>query len=487
MRIIRIFLFLSALSLCAAACSKADTEQEKTRLYVNTFARDYMKSWYLWNKEIGKDLDAWENTEDPIAKVAKIRYKDAKGDDIDRWTMVTDDFDSFYGSVSGNRKTYGFDFVLYYTDDTRTSLCAVVTFTYAGSPAEKAGLKRGDAIFKVNGRTIPAKDYSRIVSDELMGGDRLTAELYDGRTVTLEAREMYEDPVLLDKVFEFDGKRVGYLVYTSFTLDSYRGLTDACTRFKEAGVKELILDLRYNGGGFSAAEEFLASLLAPEAVVKAGEVLSTEVFNADLTEYYASQEDFDANTYFKTEFEIETSDGKKYAFSTAGANPDLDKLYCIITGGSASASEALICDLYPYMDVTLVGKKSHGKYCAGLMLRAESYYKSYADQLGEEFAEEGRQFTQNWGMYLMYSRFADKDGVTRCMPDGLTPDVVADDDPRDGIPLGDPAEGMLARTLSLCGYTPAPQAARRSTPVPAREKAEVQPLRPGFGLMIKEF
>ena len=129
MRIIRIFLFLSALSLCAAACSKADTEQEKTRLYVNTFARDYMKSWYLWNKEIGKDLDACENTEDPIAKVAKIRYKDAKGDDIDRWTMVTDDFDSFYGSVSGNRKTYGFDFVLYYTDDTRTSLCAVVTFS----------------------------------------------------------------------------------------------------------------------------------------------------------------------------------------------------------------------------------------------------------------------------------------------------------------------------------------------------------------------
>ena len=91
MRIIRIFLFLSALSLCAAACSKADTEQAKTRLYVNTFARDYMKSWYLWNKEIGKDLDAWENTEDPVAKVAKIRYKDAKGDDIDRWTMVTDD------------------------------------------------------------------------------------------------------------------------------------------------------------------------------------------------------------------------------------------------------------------------------------------------------------------------------------------------------------------------------------------------------------
>ena len=486
MKRFRLF-FLAVLALCTACTKPAQqpSEEEQTYLYVNTFARDYMRSWYLWNKEIAKDLDAWKDSEEPIAKVAAIRYKDASGKDIDRWTMVTDDYSSFYGSVSGNRKTYGFDFILYYTDENKTSLCAVVTYTYSGSPAEQAGLKRGDVIVKVNGKTIPAKDYSSIVYDELMGGDSLTAALSNGTTVTLEAREMYENPVLMDKVFDCGGKKVGYLVYTSFTLDSYQDLIDACTRFKEAGVKELILDLRYNGGGFATAEEFLASMLAPEAVVKAGAVLSTEVYNEELTKYYASLEDYDANTYFKTDFTIK-SGGKTHSFSTAGANPDLDKLYCIISSGSASASEALICDLYPYMPVTLVGEKSHGKYCAGLMLKTEDYYKTYADELGEEFAAEGKKRTANWGMYLMYSRFADKDGVTRCMPDGLTPDVAVQDRPDEGIQLGDPDEKMLARTLSLCGYnTAVPHATSRSVPASVQEKVDAEPFRPGFGMMIK--
>jgi hypothetical protein len=241
-------LFLTLLALCTA-CSKppqeGPSEEAKTRLYANTFARNYMQIYYLWNKEVGKDLEAWKDSEEPISKVEKVRYKDASGKDIDRWTMCTDDFDSFYGSVSGNGKTYGFDFVLYYLDSSRSSLCAVVTYTYPGGPAEQAGLKRGDAIVKVNGKSIPAMDYSAILYDELMGGDKLSAGLYDGRTLTMNSREMYEDPVLLDKVFDCKGKKVGYLVYTSFTIESYKKLIEACTAFKEAGVSELILDLIY--------------------------------------------------------------------------------------------------------------------------------------------------------------------------------------------------------------------------------------------------
>ena len=480
MRIIRIFLFLSALSLCAAACSKADTEQEKTRLYVNTFARDYMKSWYLWNKEIGKDLDAWENTEEPVAKVAKIRYKDAKGDDIDRWTMVTDDFDSFYGSVSGNRKTYGFGFVLYYTDDTRTSLCAVVTFTYAGSPAEKAGLKRGDAIFKVNGRTIPAKDYSRIVS-ELMGGDRLTAELYDGRTVTLEAREMYEDPVLLDKVFEFDGKRVGYLVYTSFTLDSYRELTDACARFKEAGVKELILDLRYNGGGYVVTENVLASLLAPEAEVLAGSVFEKEVYNAALTRELGS-----GLNKFKTEFYF-TSDGEDYEFSTKGANIGLSRIYAIIDSGTASAAESILTGLLPYMDIVLIGGQSHGKYCGGIMYSAKDWYKDNRKYMDEDVYETGIEQAGTWGIYVIYERYADKNGVTPCMPDGFVPDIPVDDNPQEARDLGDPKETMLAVALAQAGYVEsAPLSAEApKAALPGAVRVADAPKKAAFGVRLE--
>ena len=472
-------LFLTILTLGAASCTKpGPTEEEQTRLYANTFAREMMKGYYLWNKEIENDLISWKDTEEPVDKVRQVRYKDASGKEIDRWTMLTDDFASFYGSVAGTGATYGFDFQLYYYDKEHTSLVAVVTFTYPGGPAGQAGLKRGDAIVEVNGKTIPATDYSSLIQNELMGGSKLTVGLYGGRTLTMESREMYEDPVLLSKVFDCGGKKVGYLIYTSFTLDSYKELTDALTGFKKEGVSELILDLRYNGGGFAVAEQFLASMIAPPEVVNSGAVLATEVYNAEMMKNIK-----DNKTYFKTAYKF-TANGKGYSFDVSGANPGLTKLYAIVAAGSASASEALLCELYPYMDITLVGEQTHGKYCAGWMVQAAEFYDEFADQLGKDFSEEGRKYTSGWGIYVMYSRFADKNGETRCMPDGLAPDYEVEDDPLDGFELGDPRETMLARTLSLCGYKATATTARPSARPAARKKVDAEPLRPNYGMRI---
>lgn len=498
-----IILVLLSLGLCLAGCDKQpapntepdptpsgpsqeELEKQKLWLYANTFARNTMNLYYLWCEEIKSDLKAWKDTEEPIAKVAKIRYKNAKGEDIDRWTMLTDDFESFYGSVSGNGKTYGFDFVLYYYDSSHTTLCAVVTYTYPGSPAAEAGLKRGDAIVTVNGKEIPAKNYSNILYNELMGGDKLTAGVLTAggtqATLTMNSKEMYENPVILSKVFDCGDKKVGYLVFTSFTLDACKDLIDVCKSFKEAGVSELILDLRYNGGGFVITEQVLASMLAPEAEVLAGSVMATEVYNAALTEFFRSR-GTDTNTYFKTEYDF-NSDNKSYKFSTKGANLGLDKLYAIISSGSASASEALICDLYPYMEVKMVGEQSHGKYCSGLMMQATDFFDDYAEDLGTKFATEGKKYTKNWGLYVMYSRFADKDGKTLCMPDGLTPDYKVADDPLDSFQLGDPQETMLAKALSLCGYKATAQAARRGAALQLEPVAETFE-RPGSGLRIQ--
>ena len=489
---------LLILGLCIAACDKQpaantnpdpdptpsqeEVNTKKTRLYVNTFARNYMDLYYLWNAEIEKDLKTWKDTEEPIGKVQKIRYKNAKGEDIDRWTMLTDDFDSFYGSVSGTQKSYGFDFTLAYYDE--TTICAVVIYVYAGSPAAEAGLKRGDLILKVNGKTMTASNYTKVYPD-LLSGEKLTVVMPDGTSKTISAKEMYENPVLLSKVFDCGDKKVGYLVYTSFTLDSYKDLIEACKGFKAEGVTELILDLRYNGGGFSLAEQFLASMLAPEESVKAGDILATEVYNADLTEYFKSRGQ-DTNTYFSTEYNFSSGD-KKYQFSTDGANIGLKKLYAIIGSGSASASEALLCDLYPYMDITLVGTQSHGKYCSGLMMDGPGFYEDNAEavkaQMGSTAVTEGKKYTDNWGLYVMYSRFADKNGETRCMPDGLKPDVEVDDKPWDGYQLGDAQETMLAEVLKLCGYKAKTQAVRRPV-VRLGERIETEPHRADFGRFI---
>ena len=63
--------------------------------------------------------------------------------------------------------------------------------------------------------------------------------------------------------------------------------------------------------------------------------------------------------------------------------------------------------------------------------------------------EKALPYVDNWGMYVMYSRYADCNGVTLSMPDGIAPDYEVGDDPLDGHDLGDPEETMLAFTLRL--------------------------------------
>ena len=445
------------------------TEQQKTWGYANVFAKNTMNLYYLWQKEIASSLDSWKSTEDPVEKVRKVRYKD------DRWTEMIQDFSAFQSSVAGTEKTYGFDFVLYPLDNPLTTLCAAVKFTYEDSPARKAGLKRGDVIMKVNGKSIPYPNYSGIVFDELLGGDKLTVELKDGRTLTMDSVEMYENPVLLSKVFTAGDKKIGYLHFTSFTLDACNELVEVFREFKQEGVSELIMDLRYNGGGYVLTEEVLASLIGPEEEVLAGSVLSTMVCNEGLSEYFKKQ-GTDTNTYFKTEFSF-TGNGQKQTLSTKGANPGIQKMYVIMTASTASASEALVCDLNPYMPISLIGKKTHGKFCTGIMMEAEEFFDDYADQLGKTVSEQGKKYTKNWGLYIMYARFADKNGQTLCMPDGLHPDYEAEDDPLDGFQLGDPSETMLARALALCGYQAdtkaiaAPSKRPERIPLPLKDKA----------------
>ena len=112
---------------------------------------------------------------------------------------------------------------------------------------------------------------------------------------------MYENPIICDSVYEFNGKKVGYLAYTSFDLKSINPLIEIGKKFKAEGIEELVLDLRYNGGGYVITENVLASMFAPQEAVSSKKVFEKEIYNSYLSESYQKQGE-SLETRFTTEF-----------------------------------------------------------------------------------------------------------------------------------------------------------------------------------------
>ena len=457
--------------------------------YVNLFCYERMQYYYLWWKDI--EVGEWKVSVDPVEKVKSIRYEE------DRWTAVYEEISPLMGRAVTTSGTFGYDFQFYWVDASHTHVYAVVTMVYPGSPAEKAGLKRGSVIKKMNGRNIlPTNaDAEALLSSPAL---QLTvalssSDLNTPAQVNLVSKDMYLDPVLYEKVFQCEGKKVGYVFFVGFTMDCCGRLLEVAKKFKREGVTELILDLRYNGGGLVVTEELLASMLAPEADVKAGALYQTSVYND--TPYAKDLEknkgkDF-SNAYFKTKHEWNYNN-VRYSYDTSDANMGLTKIYALVSGNSASASESILVGLMPFMDVEVIGAQTSGKHCTGIFLRAEDYFKECETKMAalkktdpKEYAEyvdrvwryfsAWKEYVGDWGLYAMINTYADRNGNNPCRPNGLKPDVEVEDDPRESYALGDDREALLREALTRAGYkdfTPMEGSKSRSAAVQLGEQVK---------------
>lgn len=407
------------------------------------YAIDVLGTYYLWNEEIEKDLRRLDpdTCRMPMDVVKSIRYREG-GKEVDKWTILTDDLESFQNSVQGLGLTYGYDLQAGRISNKPGEYFLVVSYVSNDGPAQMAGLKRGDIIITIDGKAITKSNIydafnSYSISLGVTGLDENNNISDDVRNVDLKAVDMYEDPILVARTFDVAGRKVGYLAYTGFDLKSSQTLPDVFRDFKSMNIDELIIDLRYNGGGYAFTENVLASMIAPEANVLAGDIFQTEVYNSILAETWKKQGE-DTNTYFSMKHKLNSQSAE---VDVSDANPGIGKVYAIVTGGTASASEGLIVGLKPYMDVVLVGQRTYGKYCAGIMLAPEDFYNSRRDY----------SRIKDWGMYVMVSKFADRDGRNESIPDGIPVDVEVDDNPFDGCQLGDENETMLRAALRAAG------------------------------------
>jgi C-terminal processing protease CtpA/Prc len=183
-----------------------------------------------------------------------------------------------------------------------------------------------------------------------------------------------------------------------------------------------VLDLRYNPGGYVRTAIFLSSILAPSSTVKNKDIFQKQIWNNSYTQYWNQHGD-------KME---------EYFTDTLPVNMNLNKLYVLTSNGTASASEATVVGLKPFMDVVMIGDTTTGKFVGGSALAPEDVYgnsqKNYYNSI------------KNWGMYIMYFRYTNKSNTY--FTTGLAPDILAKEANFDLKPFGDVSDPLLGRAIA---------------------------------------
>ena len=298
----------------------------------------YSRDLYLWYSQIPSTFDG-RSYDDPDKIMTAIRaYSNEPGftQPVDRWSfaMKQQEWDDL---SSGAAKDFGINVFFRTEGDLR------VRYVERSSPAGLAGIRRGWRITKINNNSnITTSNADFIVNGVYNSqASNFTFQKPDGSSVdlNLNAATYQEHPIFLDSVYTAGSKKVGYLVFNSFlgdTTEIYNEFQRVFSKFSSQGVNELAVDLRYNGGGYVTVQEKLADYLVNAAAN--GQVMMKQQYNDKYTE-------FNETTNFQ----------KK-----GGLN--LNRIFFIVSSNTASASELVINNLKPFMNVVLVGpSKTYGK------------------------------------------------------------------------------------------------------------------------------
>lgn len=457
---LRFFAVLLLTAFAAAACnrdtvvpqlerpSRADTDEDllKDSVYVYTY------NFYLWQADLPNWFDNVRgntrryNSADAVLEALKGYARDEQGNLLDRFSFL-----DRWGTVDaeiqqGLAGSFGFD-VRFNSD--ADLYVKKVDF---GSPAYAAGIRRGWQILQINGNSNLSlesleQDNFAFIFDALDASSiSLLLRKPDGTEtpVNLNRGGYQLQPIMAHQIFTAGTKKVGYFAFDIFvsTLNNAGNptyvksqLDQLMAQFETAGIQELIVDLRYNGGGAVITAEYLSDLLVPTAVGNG--LMYTNEINQTLSE----------------------SEGWATLFAPVHFNKpnalNLNRIYFLVTEGTASASELLINNLRPHMDVKLIGEHStYGKpvgYFAWDIMGVDLYAVSF-----QTFNSAG------YGDYFS----------------GLPVDkLVYDDLTRD---FGDPQEAMIAEALHYAGtggFTSDNVALQANAPGKNTKRAAVRPNR----------
>ncbi len=412
-------------------------DRKGTTLDENNWLRSWTNELYLWFSEV-PDIDPGTySTPTAYFAVLKTSATTSTGHPKDRFhfTRPTAEWDQL--SQSGVDIGYGLTWAIAQSTPPRQVYAAYV---WSGDAAASAGLLRGAQVLNIDGVDMVNAGDSASVATLNQGlaptaaGESHSFTVQDPggavRTLTLTAAAVTETPVPIVATLATAGGPVGYILFNDHIATSEQELIDAIKQLKTANVTDLVLDLRYNGGGFLDIASELAFMVAGPGPT-AGEPFDEITFNSK----YPSTNPVTGKPLTPTPFHS-TSQGYS---STSPAGTSLPYLALprvfVLTGPeTCSASEAIINGLNGVqVQVIQIGSNTCGK--------PYGFYPQ--DNCGTTYfsIEFQGDNAARFGNYA--DGFAPQNSTT--LTSAVLPGCsVADDF---GHPLGDPTEGRLSAAL----------------------------------------
>ena len=318
------FVFLLVFTIVVSCKKEIQTNPQSTIDPKVKFTSDTFNDLYFWYESMpAVDLTTFKTPEEYIGSV-----KYAK----DRWS-----FTMTYTELQNlllNGVTTGWGAQLRYIALNPLRVLSV----YDNSAMGKAGVKRGWQVKAINGKLVAPMAITEVNSTLSNASNSFTFIANDGTesTLTLSKGAIVINSVLYSNIYPVSGKKIGYLVFNEFLGSSVRELNNVFNNFSAAGITDLVVDLRYNGGGTLDCADSLVAIIA-------GKLNKDKIYNS--LKYNKKH----TNLNFTQLIKLKSN------------SVLLDKLVFITSSSTASASELVIAGLIPYMKLKLIGSATHGK------------------------------------------------------------------------------------------------------------------------------
>ena len=413
---------------------------------VQDFMYQAMNVYYLYKPDIEvladdyfTDLPTYVTflSENPVPE----DFYDSLLSSQDRFSFLTDNYIELENSFSGISKTDGLnlEFAAYQTEANGPQYAfAIIRYVTSNSPASEKKLTRGTLITKINGerltitngRLSPRAVELLNLDSYTLGLAKITDNTIDesaNSEVNLVKVELTENPIHIAKTLEIDGQKIGYLMYNSFVSNFDDELNASFAQFKADGITDLVLDLRYNGGGSVATAVDLTSMITGQFE---DQILTKQQWNPEAQAYFEAEAPesllsrFNSTIYTGTNFEEPIN------------SLNLSRLFVIGTGSTASASELTIIGLRPYIEVKTIGKTTVGKFQASATLYD-----------GDDFLKKNVNPNHTYAIQPLIYTYRNANDVVG-PPTGIVPDVPIEEDITNFGELGNPTEPLLSAALS---------------------------------------